>query len=126
MLLVNHAQPRRTLQIRINDHDLRAIVFLARLVQHRADRLTELYTACSALLRAADEEFGVLGGFDVAEDVGAFGVTNVEVGDGGFAAASQRDLSWSLGYDAECCFAERREKGEDMGSVEQGNVRQGR
>jgi hypothetical protein len=81
--LVNTSQTGRSLQVRVDDHDLALVLLLAGLVQDCRDGITELDSACSTLLGASDEQLGVFGRFDSSEDIGAFGVSLVEVGNCG-------------------------------------------
>lgn len=83
MLLVDTAQTGRALEVRVNDHNLALVVLLGRLVEHGRDGIAELDSACSSLLGTSDQEFGVFSGLDRSEDVGALGVSRVEVSDCG-------------------------------------------
>lgn len=94
MLLVDTTQTGRSLQVRVDDHDLALILLLGGLVQDGRDRVTELDSTRPSLLGASYEQLGVLGGLDGAEDVGALWVSLVEVRDGRFPGRSV--FQWDL------------------------------
>jgi hypothetical protein len=90
--LVDSAETSGTLQIRVDHHDLALVFLLASLVEDLGDRVSELDSACCFLLGTADQELGALGWLDGSKDVGALGVSLIEVRNCGVTAYQLRSL----------------------------------
>lgn len=90
MLLVDHVETGRTFKIGIDHHDLLLVVFLAGLVENGRDGFSELYSTSTFLFSASSEQLGIDRRLDGSENVGAFRVSRVQVGNCRLTGDQQR------------------------------------